>query len=56
MVLDVTGLDAEAVRPGLMARLLGPEITVDELAARSGTIGYTVLTGLGKRYRRQYLA
>ena len=34
--------------------LLNNEITVDELAHHFGTIGYEVLTSLGKRYVRAY--
>ena len=34
--------------------LLGKDITVDDLAERAGTIGYEVLTSLGRRYRRIY--
>jgi alanine racemase len=36
--------------------LLGDGIGVDDLAARAGTIGYEVLTSLGRRYRRIYRA
>ena len=50
IVLDVT--DAGLVQPGEMAQLLGPDISIDDLARCAGTIGYTVLTGLGRRYRR----
>ncbi|PWB81350.1 MAG: alanine racemase, partial [Methylocystaceae bacterium] len=35
--------------------LLGDAIGVDELAARSGTIGYEILTRLGRRYERRYV-
>ena len=38
-----------------MAELLGERITVDDMGARAGTIGYEVLTGLGKRYHRVYV-
>jgi alanine racemase len=44
------------VKPGAMARLLGPEITVDDLAERAGTIGYEILTSLGRRYHRAYVS
>jgi alanine racemase len=37
-----------------MATLLGDGITVDELAHHFGTIGYEVLTSLGRRYARVY--
>jgi alanine racemase len=39
---------------GDLVTLLGPEIGVDELAERARTIGYEVLTSLGRRYRRVY--
>ena len=51
-VIDVT--DAPSVRPGAMVELLGAEITVDDVAARAGTIGYEILTNLGRRYARTY--
>jgi alanine racemase len=34
---------------------LGEKITVDDLGARSNTIGYEILTGLGRRYHRRYV-
>jgi alanine racemase len=37
-----------------MVTLIGEGITVDELAHHFGTIGYEVLTSLGKRYARIY--
>jgi alanine racemase len=37
-----------------MVTLLGEGITVDELAHHFGTIGYEVLTSLGRRYARIY--
>ena len=52
--VDVTDLDKSAVRRGHMATLIGEGITVDELAHHFGTIGYEVLTSLGKRYARIY--
>lgn len=35
--------------------ILGPEQTVDDLAAAAGTIGYEILTALGSRYARRYV-
>jgi alanine racemase len=52
--VDVTDLEKNAVRRGHMATLIGEGITVDELAHHFGTIGYEVLTSLGKRYARIY--
>ena len=54
IAFDVT--DAPAVAPGATIRLIGPENTPDDLAARAGTIGYEILTALGNRYRREYRA
>src|SRR5881227_1334981 len=52
--VDVTDLEKNAVRRGHMATLIGEGITVDELAHHFGTIGYEVLTSLGRRYARLY--
>jgi alanine racemase len=54
-IADVTDLPEDATRPGAMARFLGADIGVDEFAEGAGTIGYTVLTGLGARYARRIL-
>ena len=54
MAVDVTDLDKNAVRRGHMVTLIGEGITVDELAHHFGTIGYEVLTNLGRRYARVY--
>ena len=48
MAVDVTDLDKNAVRRGHMVTLIGEGITVDELAHHFGTIGYEVLTSLGR--------
>ena len=34
--------------------ILGPHQGVDDLADTAGTIGYEILTGLGRRYTRRY--
>ena len=52
-IADVTDVREDATRPGDVARFLGAEIGVDELAEGAGTIGYTVLTSLGARYARR---
>lgn len=54
IVIDVTDLPDGSVKRGDMARVLGEGITVDDLAAPSGTVGYEILTRLGRRYRRAY--
>jgi alanine racemase len=54
LAIDVTDLPDNAVRRGDLVTLIGGEITVDTLAGAAGTIGYEVLTGLGRRYHRAY--
>jgi alanine racemase len=54
MAVDITDLPANAARRGHMVTLIGEGITVDELAHHFGTIGYEVLTNLGRRYARVY--
>ena len=34
--------------------LIGGSLTVDEVGRRAGTIGYEILTSLGRRYARTY--
>lgn len=52
MAVDVTDVP-EATR-GDAIELIGDTITVQEVAARMGTIDYEVLTALGRRYARIY--
>ena len=54
LAIDITELPDNAARRGDLATLIGGEITVDALAAAVGTIGYEVLTSLGRRYHRVY--
>jgi alanine racemase len=54
IAVDITDLPNNAARRGHMVTLIGEGITVDELAHHFGTIGYEVLTSLGKRYARIY--
>ena len=54
--IDVTDLGEGKVRRGDFAAVIAPDLTIDELARASGTIGYDVLTGLGQRCARAYLA
>jgi alanine racemase len=54
MAIDITALPDAAARRGDFATLIGDDLTVDEVAQAAGTIGYEVLTGLGRRYHRVY--
>jgi alanine racemase len=53
-VFDVSAIDPEVARPGGFIELLGEDYGVDAAAADAGTIGYEILTSLGRRYYRIY--
>ena len=52
---DVTDVPEALVRRGNWIELLGERQTVDDLGAIAHTVGYEVLTSLGRRYTRHYL-
>jgi len=54
LAVDVTDVAEGAVRRGDFATLIGDRVSVDDLATGMGTIGYEVLTDLGRRYHRLY--
>ena len=51
--VDVT--DVPGVQRGEWAELFGSNVAVDDVAAHAGTIGYELLTAIGRRYERRYL-
>lgn len=53
--IDVTGLPENLVRPGTLVDLIGPSNPLDDVAAAAGTIGYELLTRLGRRAHRIWL-
>ncbi len=55
ITLDVSATPPGMAVPGAAVELIGPHHSIDELAAEAGTIGYELLTGLGRRYARVYL-
>ena len=54
IAIDITDLPDNAARRGDLVTLIGGEISVDDVASVAGTIGYEVLTSLGRRYHRVY--
>lgn len=52
LAVDITALPETSVRRGDWATFIGCEIGVDDVAAMAGTIGYEVLTNLGRRFHR----
>jgi alanine racemase len=55
ITLDVSDLPRDEAKPGTMVELLGGPDGVDRLAEAAGTIGYEVLTRLGRRFARRYI-
>jgi alanine racemase len=54
IVLDVSVLGPAELKPGDLVEVIGDRQAIDDLAALSGTIGYEILTGLGRRFHRRY--
>ncbi len=52
LTLDVTGIDPAVARPGALVDLLDETYGVDAAAAAAGTIGYEILTSIGRRALR----
>ncbi len=55
ITLDVSSLRPDQARPGTTVDLIGGPCPIDEIAALGGTIGYEMLTSLGRRYHRRYV-
>ena len=53
-IFDITAVAPALARPGAFVDLLDADYGVDSLAADAGTIGYEVLTAIGRRYHRVY--
>lgn len=51
IAIDVSHIDC---RQGDLVEMIGPHISVDDIASAAGTIGYEILTSLGARYHRVY--
>ncbi|MDX0665298.1 alanine racemase [Sinorhizobium medicae] len=54
-LFDVTDLPESTVRAGDYIELFGRNIPIDDVARAGGTIGYELLTSLGRRYHRTYV-
>jgi alanine racemase len=55
VTFDVTEVPEHEARPGATVDLISRDHDVDALAVEAGTIGYEILTALGRRYHRRYL-
>jgi alanine racemase len=54
ITVDVTGVPENLAQRGAWVEVLGARTTIDDLTDRAGTIGYELLTRLGKRVHRIY--
>ncbi len=54
ITVDVTDVPETLCQTGMVAELFGKHQDVDAVAKAAGTIGYEILTNLGRRYRRVY--
>ena len=52
-MFDVTECPPGALEPGDHVEVFGPNMPLDDVARAAGTIGYELLTGLGRRYVRR---
>ena len=55
IMLDVTGTPEGLLQAGGMVDLIGPDISLEEVAELAGTINYEILTRLSQRARRTYI-
>ncbi len=55
ITIDVTDVPEPDCQRGAQATLIGGALTIDRIGARGRSIGYEVLTSLGRRYERVYI-
>ncbi len=55
ITVDVSEVAPQHAQPGAWVEVIGPHLPLDAAAERAGTIGYEILTSLGRRFRRRYL-
>ncbi|MET1045285.1 MAG: alanine racemase [Hyphomicrobium sp.] len=55
ITVDVTDLPEGAAMPGEFAKLIADSLTIEEAGFAAGTIGYEILTRLGRRFPRLYI-
>jgi alanine racemase len=55
IILDISALPQGRLKEGDLVELIGERQDVDAVARLGGTIGYEVLTSLGRRFHRRYV-
>ncbi len=54
ITVDVTHIPVEHLYIGSLVEIIGPHCSLNAIARQIDTIGYEILTNLGKRYKRVY--
>ncbi|MGE3624013.1 MAG: alanine racemase [Bdellovibrionales bacterium] len=54
--IDVSDIPEAVAHTGALATVIGPHRPVDTVAREAGTTGYEILTSLGSRHQRHYIA
>ncbi|WP_244470212.1 alanine racemase [Microvirga vignae] len=54
ITVDVTDVPEKDIQRGDTVTMIGGSLDLDEVGRRAGTIGYEILTNLGRRYARSY--
>lgn len=55
IILDISALPLGTLTQGSFVQMIGPDQTLEDIAEDAGTIAYEILTGLGRRYSRNYI-
>jgi alanine racemase len=55
IIIDVTEVPSSSISRGAPVTLIGGALDLETVGAGARTIGYEMLTSLGKRYQRQYI-
>ncbi len=55
ITVDVTDIPEDLVTRGAFVELIGPHLSVDNIAEKAKTLGYEILTNLSRRAHRIYL-
>lgn len=55
IIIDVTDAPADAAKRGARVTLIGGPLDLETVGGGAKTIGYEILTSLGRRYQRRYI-
>jgi alanine racemase len=56
LAVDVSGVPSALAKRGNEVEIFGTEVPIDTVATAAGTISYEVLTRIGDRATKRYLA